>query len=699
MMPHLKIPPRHTRRRPHASRKRSGLPARLLTGAALLLGVLLILQAYPASAQGKSLLWERFDVDIIIRKDSSFDVTEHQTIRFTRGTFTYGFRDIPKRNLSSLDGWTLTDASGNSYRYASYGKEPYTFTVTEKGSRYIIYWYFPDITNRSETFSLGYTVRGGLRYYEAGDQLWWKAIYAHRSFPVQAGRVNVVAPASIHEWAAYTNTGEAWRDAREIASATRLDSGREIAFVIDSELAPGQAFEVRVEFTPGVVAGEPQPWQIRADAEAAAREAELRFRARWSQILTLLFGAFGLLFLLGGPAALYLLWYRLGRDKPVEMVADYLPEPPSDLAPGVVGTLLDEQADMQDIIATLVDLAQRKVISITEDNTGKSRSARDFIYRYENRKLPVSSFEQHLLHSLFSGRSDVRLSDLKHRFHREVPALKRALYSEVTAQGFFARSPEKVRNQYAVLGIILLALAGLAGKGLYTLFGGLTGAAALPGIGLAATALGFLLLSRFMPRKTVLGSKLAARWQAFKSYLREIDRFSDLEEQKELWDRWLPYAIAFGLDKQYIRKFEKVKAPAPSWYIPSPKLYGQYRSAYYGTRSPVRSPVHSPGTVVGGGLVGGGMSGLPSGSPGRGGLDGGMGRSLSAVSGGLGSSLSGLSVGLGTMLTSTSANMTSRPSSTYTGGGGWSREGYSGGGYSGGSFGGGFSGGGGFGGG
>ena len=83
-----------------------------------------------------------------------------------------------------------------------------------------------------------------------------------------------------------------------------------------------------------MVAGEAQPWQIRADAETAAREAGLLFRERWGSILTLLFGALGLLFLLGGPAALYLLWYRLGRDKPVEMVADYLPEPPRRPGPG-----------------------------------------------------------------------------------------------------------------------------------------------------------------------------------------------------------------------------------------------------------------------------------------------------------------------------------------------------------------------------
>ncbi|MCY4082953.1 MAG: DUF2207 domain-containing protein [Caldilineaceae bacterium] len=653
------------------------LSARLLTGAALLLGVLLVLHAHPAFAQEKSLLWDRFDVDIIIRKDSSFDVTEHQTIRFTRGTFTFGYRDIPKKHFSSLHDWTLTDASGNRYRWASYGKEPYTFTVTDKGSRYVVYWYFPGITNRSETFTLGYTVRGGLRYYEGGDQLWWQAIYGDRSFPVHAGRVNVVAPAAIQEWAAYTNRGETWQDAHGIASATRLESGREIAYIIDGKLPPGQAFEVRVEFTPGVVAGQPQPWQTRADAEAAALEAELLFRARWGPILTLLFGALGLLFLLGGPAALYLLWYRLGRDKPVDMVADYLPEPPDDLAPGVVGTLLDEQADMQDIIATLVDLAQRKVISITEEKTGQFQVARDFIYRYENRKLSVSPFEQLLLDSLFERKDEVRLSDLKNKFHKELPALKRALYDDVTAHGFFARSPEKVRNQYGCLGVCLLVLAGLAGLGLWTLFSDLTGAAALPGIGLAATAFGFLLLSRFMPRKTDAGAELAARWQAFKRYLRNIDRYSDLEEQKELWDRWLPYAIAFGVDSQYIRKFEAVDAPAPGWYIPDPTMYGPYRRWYYGP-----GPVARPLRTDGGGRVGGDTPATPTGSPAGGGLGGGLGD----VSRGLGTSLAGMSAGLGAMLTSTSTTMTSRPSSSSTGGGGWSG-------------GGGFTGGGGFGGG
>lgn len=644
----------------------------------LIAGLLLLLtgifSAPTVLAQEKSLLWERFDVDIFVHEDGSFAVAEHQRIRFTRGTFTFGFREIPKRNLNSLGDWSITDSSGNRYRLVNGGDEPYTFTVDDQGHRYVIYWYFPPAANESETYTLSYTVYGGLRYYEGGDQLWWKAIYGDRSFPVQDGRVSVVAPARIQEWAAYINSA----DAREDASATLAQSGQEIVFELDRSLRPGQEFEVRVEFAPGAVAGAPQLWQQRADAEAAAREAEVQFRQTWGPIATLGFGALGLLLLLGGPALLYVLWYRLGRDKPVEMVADYLPEPPDDLPPAVVGTLLDEQADMQDIVATLVDLAQRKAISITEEKKGKLFTSRDFIYRRENRDVPLSGFETLLLDSVFGKKDEVKLSDLKNKFYKKLPKLKKALYAEVTEQGYFVRNPESVRNQYGCLGGALLLLAVLIGGGLTAVFADLTGAAVLPGIGLAVTAFGVLVLSRFMPRKTDEGSELAARWEAFKRYLKDIDRYSDLEEQKAIWDRWLPFAIAFGVDSQYIRKFEEVGAPAPGWYIPEPTLYGPYRRWYYGDGR--TGPIASSD----------GAGGMPD-FGGRGEGGGGLGGGLGDASRGLSTSLAGMSAGLGAMLSSANSTMTSRPSSSSSGGGGWSGGGFSGGG----SFGGGGGGGGG----
>ncbi len=611
-------------------------------------------------AQEKSVVWERFDVDINVNVDSSFDVAEGQAIRFTQGTFSFGTRYIPIRNFEYIDNWSLVDGEGNVYTQAFGGDEPYTFTVDQSSSRYDIRWYFPPVANSTSVYYLSYTVHGGLRFYEGGDQLWWKAIYGDRSFPVLEGNVKVTVPptALIEEYAAYINGG----DARDSASALVADDQRSVTFELTQTLQAGQDFEVRVQFTDGVVDGVAAPWQQSADAYAAELEAEQAFRDFWGPIVTLFFGAIGLLLMIGGPAALYALWYRFGRDKPVDMVADYLPEPPDTLQPGLAGTLLDEQADMQDVLATLVDLARRKAISITEDKQeGFLRFGTEFIYRRERDDVPMAPYEERLISAIFGSEREVKLSDLKDKFYTHLPKIKNMMYENVVDDGLFPRDPSQTRGIYQTLGVMGLFGSVAVSMALGFAFGELTGAAVLPGVGLGVTAIGLIVLARHMPRKTDKGAEVAARWQAFKTYLKDIDKYADMEGQKAIWDRWLPYAIAFGIDKQYISKFEAVNAPAPGWYFPTPGMYGPHKPWYYGTPG-------SSGSGTGD-LTGGGLGNL------GGGEGGGLGGSLSDVSRGMGASLAGMSAGLGAMLSSAGGTMTSRPSSSSSSGGGWSSGG------------------------
>ena len=64
-------------------------------------------------------------------------------------------------------------------------------------------------------------------------------------------RVLIPAPAVIEEWAAYINDA----DARDAVTAELLDSGRAILFETLRTLRAGQELEVRVQYTPNVVAG------------------------------------------------------------------------------------------------------------------------------------------------------------------------------------------------------------------------------------------------------------------------------------------------------------------------------------------------------------------------------------------------------------------------------------------------------------
>ncbi|WP_287482156.1 DUF2207 domain-containing protein [Caldilinea sp.] len=638
---------------------------------AFLFSSLYVASTPSVSAAEKSIIWERFDVDIQVNEDGSFDVAEHQRIRFIGGTFREGYREIPKRNFGYLSNWSVTDDGGNVYAQTTGGELPYTFTVDDLGDRYMIRWFFPP-TSQTRTFTLRYRVHEGLRYYAGGEQLWWKAVFGDRQFPVLESRVRVLvpAPATIDEWAAYINS----RDARDAVTAERLDNGRTIVFTTLRTLRAGEELEVRVQFTHGVVAGSAPAWQAAADAEAARQEAEQAFRDRWGPVATVILGVLTLVLLLGGPALVYLMWYNYGRDKPVTRIADYLPEPPDDLQPGLAGVLLDESADMQDIVATIVDLARRGVISITEvKESGLFRMGTDFIYRLEKPDAPLAPFEQKLVKAIFGAKKERKLSELKDKFYTAIPAIKTAMYEALVERGYYRSNPESVRTQFGCLGgVAMVAAIGLSFLLMVWLID-LTPAAICPGIGLFAIAISLLIAARFMPRKTDEGAEAAARWKAFKEYLRNLEKYTDVEAQKEIWDRWLPYAIAFGIDKAYIRKFEAVNAPAPGWYIPSPQTS---RPGDYGPRPP------RPIVVMGGGGVGGGETGSSGGS---------LGGGLSDASRGMGASLASMSAGLGALLSSTSATFTSRPSSS-SGGGGWS----GGGGFSGGgSFGGGGGGGGG----
>ena len=157
-----------------------------------------------------------------------------------------------------------------------------------------------------------------------------------------------------------------------------------------------------------------------------------------------------------------------------------------------------------------------------------------------------------------------------------------------------------------------------------------------------------------MPAKTQKGAESAAQWEAFRNYLKNIDEYQDMAEAGDIFEKYLAYATAFGLERTWIRKFAAVSTtPVPGWYQPYP-YYG-YNRGHSGRRPLGKSS-------------GGGMQ-APT---------------LEGMSGGLTGGLESMSDGLTRMLSSTNTILKSTPPSASSGGrssGGFS-GGFSGGGFS-----------------
>jgi uncharacterized membrane protein len=205
------------------------------------------------------------------------------------------------------------------------------------------------------------------------------------------------------------------------------------------------------------------------------------------------------------------------------------------------------------------------------------------------------------------------------------------------------------------LGIAALVIAFLSGFLLVPL-AQYSGAFPCLAVALGMSGVSILVASRFMPAKSVKGSEAAAKWEAFRNYLEEIEDLDELENAGEIFEKFLPYAIAFGMNQSFVNKFARMAdTPAPGWYVPYPRRG-------LPTSGGGRGLAKEVGTGAGAG---------------RGGLQG--------MSEGLSGGLQSMSDGLTTMLNSTGRILGSAPSSSGSSGGG----GFSGGGFSGGGGGGG----------
>ncbi len=605
----------------------------------ILLAVLISIGAAVPIVQAAStcsLTWDRYDADIRVNTDGTLTVTEIETIHFT-GSCHKGFRIIPQAR-GTTDNIAVWEGDR---RYTANAASDYSFdTYHDDNGDINLTWYFPYTSNSTHVYNIQYTVHNGLLYYpkDGYDRIQWKAIPADHAYPILNSTVTLHLPdgAPILNGDSGARVGVA---AGNLA-ASGVGSDRLTAqFDAIAPLSSGDGIEIRADFQHGAIAGTAPAWQTQYD-----------FQDKYGPIISFAGCILGLLLMLGGVLWVYLRWYTRGRDPLTGLVAEYVTEPPSDLPAGVVGTLVDEKADMQDIIATLIDLARRGIITMQEEQTAGFLgigSTRDFVFKRIDKANDsnLRDYERTLLNDVVPS-GERKLSDLKNSFYTSIPEIKKGLYSEVVKEGLFPASPDSVRSRWAGVGcaIIVLAIAGgfLAGMAFADTAIGIL----FPFIGVGFFGLVTISASSAMPVKTRTGSEAKAAWLAFKRYLENIKQYTKVEEATAQFDKYLPYAIAFGIDRSWINTFAQVNTPVPIWYHPY----------WYG------GPIGSGSSMSGGGGIG--NIGTPS---------------VQGMSNSLAGSLQNMSTGLTSMLNSAASTFTSHPSSS-GGGGGWSGGGFSGGG-------------------
>ncbi len=143
----------------------------------------------------------------------------------------------------------------------------------------------------------------------------------------------------------------------------------------------------------------------------------------------------------------------------------------------------------------------------------------------------------------------------------------------------------------------------------------------------AALASGLIVVvfSRIMPARTVAGARTLERLLGFEEFLARVekDRFERVVKTPEMFERYLPFAMAFGVERKWAKAFQSIYREPPRWYVGSNSSafdLGRLSSSLADLSSRAQSAMtSSPRSSSSGSGFSGGSSGGGSGGGGGGG--------------------------------------------------------------------------------
>jgi uncharacterized membrane protein YgcG len=494
-----------------------------------------------------------------------------------------------------------------------------------------------EIVRGTHTYTVRYLVKAVATRFEkdepdnpAHDELYWNGIGNSWRQPIDVAKVTVKFPTNITRIACFTGY---------VGSKTPCDgtrSGQQATFSLSS-LPAGDAITVVVGSALN---------SLTVNPLIVVEETGLVKLLKSSYL--------GILAFLGGAIAVVPKLARAGRDRAFAGLALSASQgeegtavdrpirradkregpvefgPPENARPALLGALEKLAGTKEHMTATIIDLASRGYLIINEEPDtwrlhrtplGTSASVQSSgigegtIPSYNSRKNPpLHDYEIQLLNDLFASGSEVRLSDLDDTFASKYAAFVGRITEEITTHKWTTGNPTTMKAKAAAPGGLAIVL-GIAA--LFLRVG--------HGIAVGLFALGALILAvaQAAPARSSAGSAMLARTQGFRRFLLAGEPRLEHAEIAKLFIDFLPYAVGFGITKQWSKRFEDLTSlPETGWYRGhgpmSPVIFGGRINDFDRKASTNLTSTPTPTNSGGGSGFSGGSSGGGGGGGGGG---------------------------------------------------------------------------------
>ena len=511
-----------------------------------------------------------FSANYTVNADRSIDVTERIDVDFGPLQKHGIYRDIPVRYAkvvrpgSSIRAGTVDVAlmvldvtDGNGQKLAT--------SITRGRSVRIRIGDANGLVSGTQTYLIHYRLGSGLGFFADHDELYWQATGTEWPVPILAASATVriaaaraAATSDTTGWSPWCYAGVAQSTSNERCTARY--AGRGLYQFTSGRLDPGEGLTFVAAFPKGVIAPPTASEQFTAKL------------AIWWPLGVPVAGFFALL----------LLWARHGREPdPGSIVPMW--NPPKGLPAGAAGALVNQRAGMNDIVATVIDMAVRGYLTINEvapDGILGSLDEKSFaakalrslgvgmtdwnLIRIAKPPGDLVPYEQSVMDGVFEdGVSARRMSDLHNEFYKHLPTIKKGIYTLLIQLGLFRRNPETTRGWYIAGGISTMIFA--VALGIKT-------SNVVLGVGIGLLAVMLLIFSNFMPAKTAEGARRWREVKGLEEYIRraekqELEMTQAPEKTTQLFSMLLPYAIALKVSDIWVKQFgDLLRTAPPTWY-------------------------------------------------------------------------------------------------------------------------------------
>jgi uncharacterized membrane protein len=448
-----------------------------------------------------------------------------------------------------VDVHSVTDEAGHKLKYESH----------KSGDFRDLKIYIPGAVNTTRVVKLDYTVRNGVRFFDQYDEFYWNVTGNDWPVPIDHAAAFVTFP----ENAAGGLRAQAFTGAygSKQSEATADVHGADVSFETTNPLSMRGGLTIDIYIPQGIL-------------KPPSALTKLGWFLGSNPILFLPLITFGVMFAL---------WHTVGRDPDLGVSVAPMYEPPKGMTPAEAGTLLDDTIHPRDITSTIVDLAVRGYIKIEEKvDTFLVFHHKDYVFHLLKPAgqwgSDLTPHERVMLDNIFAGGvAETRLSSLKNRFYAAIPTVREDVMSALKSKGMYTLDPESA-NGYSIVAAVAIALLVAAVQVLdwMNLFNSIP----LVVVSVLLSALMWWLFARQMTAKTLLGARTRVAVLGFQEFMNRVDADRIKRMPPDTFEKFLPYAMALGVEHQWAQAFAGIVQNPPNWYV-SPNGYTGFTPLFF----------------------------------------------------------------------------------------------------------------------